>query len=144
MKLRENYQQAVKTFQPKPPYVFNCFKAFFIGGLLCAGGEVLQKLYINWFGFSLLAAQHLVIMTWMFLAIVLTGIGVYDNFSQFAGAGATMLMTGFANSLASAALEHRSEGWVAGVANHMFKVGGAVIVYGVVVAYIFGVITYIF
>ncbi|MBA2873317.1 SpoVA/SpoVAEb family sporulation membrane protein [Thermaerobacillus caldiproteolyticus] len=144
MKLKENYQQAVKVFQPKPPYVLNGIKAFFIGGLLCLAGEALQKGYVFLFDMSLLEAQHLMLLTFIFLAIVLTGIGTYDSFSQFAGAGATILITGFANALASAALEHRSEGWITGVANHMFKIGGAVIVYGIVVAYLFGTIHLIF
>lgn len=53
------------------------------------------------------------------------------------------MLSGFANSLVSAAMEHRSEGWVSGVANHMFKIGGAAIVYGIVVAYVLGVVYYI-
>jgi stage V sporulation protein AC len=75
---------------------------------------------------------------------LLTGMGVYDKIGQFAGAGSMIPITGFANSLASAALEHRSEGIVLGVASNMFKVAGAVIVYGVVIAYILGVIHYLF
>lgn len=140
VRLRDNYQQAVKKFQPKPPYVTNMFKAFIVGGLLSVLGEVLRKLYIDWFDMTSQTAEQAVMLTFIGLAVVFTGVGVYDDFSQFAGAGSTVLITGFANSLASAALEHRSEGWVSGVANHMFKIGGAVIVYGLVAAYLFGVV----
>lgn len=143
MRLRDNYQKAVKQFQPKPPYVVNSLKAFVSGGLLCVLGEALKKWYINGFGVSQEIAEHWMMLTVISLAILLTGIGVYDTFSQFAGAGATALLSGFANSLVSAAMEHRSEGWVSGVANHMFKIGGAAIVYGIVVAYVLGVVYYI-
>ncbi|WP_027407665.1 SpoVA/SpoVAEb family sporulation membrane protein [Anoxybacteroides tepidamans] len=143
MSLRKNYQHAVKQFQPKPSYIANSLKAFISGGLLCACGEALRKLYMNGFNVSAVNADHLMMLTIILLAVLFTALGVYDTFSQFAGAGATILLSGFANSLASAAIEHRSEGWVGGVANQMFKVGGAVIVYGVVVAFVLGVVHYI-
>ncbi|KXG11138.1 hypothetical protein AT864_00221 [Anoxybacillus sp. P3H1B] len=143
MKLRDHYQQAVRKFQPKPSYLANSFQAFISGGLVCAGAEGLRALYMNSWGFSSDAAQHLMMLTVMGLAVLLTAMGRYDALSQFAGAGATVLLTGFANSLASAAMEHRTEGWVSGIANHMFKIGGVVIVYGMVIAYVLGVIYYI-
>jgi stage V sporulation protein AC len=142
MKLKENYQEGIKPFQPKPSYFVNSIKAFFIGGLICTIGEILRNLYITYFAFDKTATQHIVLVTFILLAALLTGLGIYDKIGQFAGAGAIVPITGFANSLASAALEHRSEGWVLGVANNMFKVAGAVIVYGVVIAYVLGVIRY--
>jgi stage V sporulation protein AC len=143
MNLKTNYRQAVKAFQPKPPYVFNSLKAFVVGGALCAMTELFANWYRSFLSLPLLSAQQLAVMTMMFLAIVLTGAGKYDDFSQFAGAGATIPMTGFANALASAALEHRSEGWTAGIASQMFKSGGAAIIYGIVVAYLLGILYYI-
>jgi stage V sporulation protein AC len=53
-------------------------------------------------------------------------------------------VTGFANSIASAAIEHRSEGYVLGVGGNMFKLAGSVIVFGVVAAFIAGLIKTIF
>jgi stage V sporulation protein AC len=144
MKLRDNYQEAVKIFQPKPSYFLNSVKAFFVGGLICAVGQALQNLYMEFFTLHVSVAQHMVLGTFILLAALLTGMGVYDKIGQFAGAGSLIPITGFANSLASAALEHRSEGVVLGVASNMFKVAGAVIVYGVVIAYILGVIHYLF
>ncbi|WP_044747949.1 stage V sporulation protein AC [Bacillus alveayuensis] len=143
MKLRDHYQEAVKTFQPKPSYFFNSVKAFFVGGLICVSGEALQNLYIELFALHVSSAQQMVLGTFILIATLLTGIGVYDKFGQFAGAGLLIPITGFANSLASAALEHRSEGVVLGIAGNMFKVAGAVIVSGIVVAYILGVMYYV-
>ncbi|MBA2870065.1 stage V sporulation protein AC [Anoxybacillus calidus] len=144
MKLRDNYQEAVKIFQPKPSYFLNAVKAFFVGGLICGIGQALQNFYIKFFTLDVSVAQHMVLGTFILLATLLTGMGVYDKIGQFAGAGSMIPITGFANSLASAALEHRSEGAVLGIASNMFKVAGAVIVYGVVIAYILGVIHYLF
>jgi stage V sporulation protein AC len=45
-------------------------------------------------------------------------------------------VTGFANTIASAALEHKSEGFVLGVGGNMFKLAGPVIVYGVFSAFV--------
>ncbi|GGJ59510.1 stage V sporulation protein AC [Anoxybacillus voinovskiensis] len=138
MRLRDNYRQAVKKFQPKPSYVANSLKAFFIGGGLSVVAEVLRAQFrVN---LPSLAAEQAVLLLFIGAAVVLTAIGVYDEFSQFAGAGSTMLITWFANSLTSAALEHRSEGVVSGIAGHMFKVGGAALVYGIVAAYLFGLV----
>ncbi|RAK22245.1 stage V sporulation protein AC [Anoxybacillus vitaminiphilus] len=144
MKLRDHYQEAVKLFQPKPSYFFNSLKAFFVGGFICAVGQALQNLYIEIFTLHISVAQQMVLGTFILLATLLTGMGVYDKIGQFAGAGSLIPITGFANSLASAAIEHRSEGIVLGVASNMFKVAGAVIVYSVVIAYILGVIHYLF
>jgi stage V sporulation protein AC len=142
MKLKDNYQEAVKAFQPKPSYLSNCIKAFFVGGLICAVGQALQNLYMEFFTLDAAVAKQMVLGTLILIAALLTGMGVYDKIGQFAGAGAIVPITGFANSLASAALEHRSEGVVHGVANNMFRVAGAVIVYGVVIAYLLGFIRY--
>ncbi len=73
-------------------------------------------------------------------SVILTCFGVYDKLAQFAGAGSAVPVTGFANSMCSAALEHRSEGLVLGVGANMFKLAGSVIVFGVVAAFIIGVI----
>ncbi len=70
------------------------------------------------------------------LAVALTAAGVYDHISQFAGAGSAVPITGFANSVCSAAMEYRSEGLVLGVGGNMFKVAGPVIVFGAAGAFI--------
>jgi len=66
--------------------------------------------------------------------------GVYDKFAQWAGAGSAVPVTGFANSMASAAIEHQSEGMVLGVGGKMFKLAGPVIVFGTVAAFAVGIV----
>ena len=68
------------------------------------------------------------------ISVILTSAGVYDHFGQWAGAGTAVPVTGFANSIASAAIEHRTEGYVLGVGSNMFKLAGSVIVFGVFAA----------
>ena len=74
------------------------------------------------------------------LSVILTVLGVYDHIAQWAGAGTAVPVTGFANSMASAAIEHRTEGFVLGVGGKMFKLAGSVIVFGVFSAFIIALI----
>mgnify|MGYP005757418885 CR=1 FL=1 len=143
-KLKDSYSTNVKKFQPKPPYVINCVKAFLIGGAICLFGQAIQNFYMNVFHFSEKDAGNPTVATLILIAALLTGLGVYDKLGQFAGAGSAVPVTGFANSMASAALEHKSEGVVLGIATNMFKLAGNVIVFGVVAAYVVGIIRYLF
>ncbi|UOQ93641.1 stage V sporulation protein AC [Halobacillus shinanisalinarum] len=139
----KNYKQKSKDYQPKPPYLINCLKAFLIGGLICTFGQLLSVMYISWFGFSEQDASNPTVATLILLAALATGFGVYDRLGQFAGAGSAVPITGFANSITSAALEHKSEGIVLGIATNLFKLAGSVIVFGVVAAYVLGIIRYL-
>nr|WP_026092475.1 stage V sporulation protein AC [Calidifontibacillus oryziterrae] len=139
---KENYLSQIKPFQPKPSIIKNGGKAFIIGGLICLFGQALQNMYIELFDFTEKTAINPTLATLILLTALLTGFGVYDKLGQFAGAGSIVLITGFANAMTSAALEHKSEGIVLGIANNMFKIAGAVIVYGVVAATVTGFLRY--
>ncbi|KEZ50806.1 MULTISPECIES: stage V sporulation protein AC [Metabacillus] len=142
--LKDDYKNKVKTYQPKPPYFKNCLKAFIVGGLICAFGQAISNMYINFFHFTEKTAGNPTVATLILISALLTGFGIYDRIGQFAGAGSAVPVTGFANSMTSAALEHRSEGIVLGVATNMFKLAGSVIVFGVVAAYVVGIIRYVY
>lgn len=139
---KANYKQQIKSYQPKVSIITNCMKAFIIGGLICMIGQGIQNIYISFFNFTESSATNPTIVTIILLAALFTGIGVFDKLGQFAGAGTLIPVTGFANSMASAALEHKSEGLVLGIANNMFKIAGTVLVYGVVAAAIIGFIRF--
>ncbi|RPF55719.1 stage V sporulation protein AC [Aquisalibacillus elongatus] len=140
---KDNYASEVKKYQPKPKLLRNCIKAFLVGGLICAIGQGLTFFYIEVFGFTEKTAGNPTVTTLILIAAILTGFGVYDKIGQFAGAGSAVPVTGFANSIASAALEHKSEGIVLGIATNMFKLAGSVIVFGAVSAYVVGLIRYL-
>jgi stage V sporulation protein AC len=141
---QQKYQQKAKQFEPKPPVLLNCLKAFLVGGFICLLGQLLQKFYMQVFDFNEKTASNPTVATLIFIAVLLTGLGVYDRIGQFAGAGSAVPVTGFANSIASAAIEHRAEGYVLGVGGNMFKLAGSVIVFGVVSAFVIGLIRTIF
>ena len=119
------------------------FRAFIVGGLIGVFAEFLIQFYSKVLNISAKAASTPMIVTLLLLLqVFLTGFGVFDKIGQWAGAGTIIPITGFANSMTSAALEHKREGLVYGIGTNMFKLAGTVIVYGVVSAYIFGIIRY--
>lgn len=95
---------------------------------------------MHWFYMDEKKASDPTVAVLIFISVVLTSLGVYDKIAQWAGAGSAVPVTGFANSLSSAALEHRSEGLVLGVGGNMFKLAGSVIVFGTVAAFIIAII----
>ncbi len=139
----KKYEEVIKNHEIKPNYLKNAAVSFFFGGLICVGGQLLIEMYIHWLGFVRDTASTLALVTVILLASILTGLGFYDEFGQIAKAGAFVPITGFANSLTSAALESKSEGIVLGIATNLFKLAGAVIVFAVVSAYVFGIIRYL-
>ncbi|MDY7222060.1 stage V sporulation protein AC [Halalkalibacterium halodurans] len=136
--VKKQYQANIKLYQPKPNYGKNAVRAFLIGGFICLLGEAISDLYLMWFPLSERTVTAPMMATMILLAALFTGVGLYDKLGQFGGAGALVPVTGFTNAMASAALEHRSEGLVHGVATNMFKMVGAVIVFGVVASYLVG------
>ena len=137
---KKKYQKQLEPFQPKPPYLKNCLKAFFAGGLICGFGQLIMNMYIFYFDLTEKTVASAMIGTLIFITALLTGFGIYDKIGQFAGAGSIATVSGFSNAISSSALEHKSEGLVLGIAGNMFKIAGAVIVFGVVSAYIVSMI----
>ncbi len=81
------------------------------------------------------------VVTVIFIAAILTGLGVFDDIARVAGAGIIVPVTGFANSVTSMAIEYRREGLVLGTGAKMFALAGSVIVFGVMTAFIVGIIS---
>jgi len=130
------YNELEKTLEPKRPILKNCIKAFLVGGTICTIGQILQWLFITYLHFSEKDAVGPTTIVLIFVSALLTGLGIYDHLGQWAGAGSAVPITGFANSIASASIEHKSEGFVLGVAGNMFQLAGAIIVYGVFSAFV--------
>jgi stage V sporulation protein AC len=138
--IQQEYHAFVQQREPKRPVLKNCLFAFLIGGAICLFGQLISTFYIHFFGFNEKSAGDPTVATLIFISVLLTGLGVYDHIAQVAGAGTIIPVTGFANAIASAAIEHRSEGYVLGVGGNMFKLAGSVIVFGVFSAFVIGVI----
>ena len=133
---QSQYNELQKSIEPKRPILKNCLKAFLVGGIICTIAQVLQLFFITYFNFNEKTAVSPTTIVLIFVSALLTGFGIYDHIGQWAGAGSAVPITGFANSIASASIEHKSEGFVLGVAGNMFQLAGAIIVYGVFSAFI--------
>ena len=132
----KEYQKLAKEKEPARPVLRNCFRAFVAGGTICVIGQMITTLFVHYAGMSKEQAGVPTVVLLILLSVVLTSLGVYDKIAQWAGAGTAVPVTGFANSMSSAAIEHRSEGIVLGVATRMFKLAGAVVVFGTVSAFL--------
>ena len=139
----KEYAQLIKELAPKSPIWKDCVKAFLVGGLICALGQV----FLDWYsglGMTDRQAGTAASMTLVALSALLTGLSVYDDIAKHAGAGTLVPITGFANAVAAPAVEFQSEGFILGVGAKMFTIAGPVIVYGVSASVLYGFIYWIF
>jgi stage V sporulation protein AC len=139
-RVQQEYQDFSKAREPQRPVLLNVVKAFFVGGFICLLGQLVQDFFIWNFDFTEKTAGNPAVAVMIIISVILTSLGVYDHIAQWAGAGTAVPVTGFANSIASAAIEHRSEGFVLGVGGNMFKLAGSVIVFGVFAAFVVALI----
>ena len=136
---KQEYKKIVDKHSPKENKVKNMIIAFLVGGLVGLIGEVLM---ID--GVSQSVAVSLMMVTIIFLACLFTALGFFDNWVSKAGAGLFIPISGFAHATTSSALEYKHEGLVMGIGSNIFKLSGSVILYGVVAAYVFGIIRFVF
>ncbi|PAQ14363.1 stage V sporulation protein AC [Bacillaceae bacterium SAOS 7] len=137
---QQQYDKLSKKHEVKRPLMKNCLRAFFVGGIICTIGQAITYFYIYFFNFTEQTAGNPTVATVVFLSMLLTGFGVYDHLGQYAGAGSAVPVSGFGNAVISAAIEHRTEGFVLGVGGNIFKLAGSVIVFGVFAAFIVAII----
>ena len=139
---KKEYEKYVEKKAPKSKILRNTFRAFLVGGLICTFGQFVSNMLKT----RGLDQDHITGMTaiiMIFLGILFTGLNVYDELGKFAGAGSIVPITGFANSIVSPAMEHKSEGYVMGVGARMFVVAGPVLVYGISASIVAGIIYFL-
>ena len=141
---KKTYKKYAKAHAPKSPIIKNCVKAFLVGGLICVLGEGLLAFYQKVCGLVKDDAGALTSVSLIFLSIFLTTIGVFDRIAKHAGAGTLVPITGFANAVASPAIDAHSEGLILGVGAKIFTVAGPVLLYGTLSGAIYGVIYWFF
>lgn len=137
---KNKYKNLVSKHTPKENVLYNALIAFFIGGIMGLIGQALIDLYSYWFNIATGDASILMIITLIFFGCLFTALGFFDKMVNFAKCGLIIPITGFAHAMCSAAMEYRKEGLVTGIGANMFKLAGTVIVFGVVGAYIFGIL----
>ncbi|MBE9915545.1 stage V sporulation protein AC [Paenibacillus donghaensis] len=138
------YQEIAQKHEPPRSIFKNCLLAFLFGGGICLLGQAIQQGFVAWFDMTVKEAASPTVAVLIIISVILTSCGVYDKIAQIAGAGTAVPVTGFANSMCSAALEHKAEGYVLGVGANMFKLAGSVIVFGTVAAFFVGLVYAIF
>ena len=135
----DEYRQYAQEHSPRSHMLQNMLRAFLSGGIICTIGQFFITFYSS-FGLDKELAGTAASMTLVFLGAALTALGIYDDIAKFSGAGTLVPITGFANSIASPAIEFKTEGMITGTAAKMFIIAGPVIVYGVSASIVYGLI----
>lgn len=140
-KKAKQYEEYVKQVTPTHNLPLNMLKAFVTGGAICTLGQVILHIGNN-AGLDRESAGSWCSMLLILLSVILTGLNLYGKIGKFGGAGALVPITGFANSVAASAIEYQTEGQVFGIGCKIFTIAGPVILYGILSAWILGVIYY--
>lgn len=142
-KTPDEYKQMIKSYQPSKPRLKNFLFAYLIGGLICALGQSFIEI-MKLMGMGKEQASPLATVILIFLGALFTGLGLYDELGQIGGAGSIVPVTGFANAIVSPAMEFKQEGWILGLGAKMYIVAGPVLTYGMVSAFLLGLLKTIF
>ncbi len=137
------YSRMTELASPPGANIKNALKAFVCGGTVCLFAQLLFD-FFEAVGFSEEETRAAVPISLIVLTAILTGLGVFGKLAKFAGAGLSVPITGFANSVVSPAMEFQTEGRVLGTGVKMFTLAGPVIAYGCSAAAVYGMIYYFF
>lgn len=140
---QKEYSEMVKKASPNSKSCIDIPCAFVIGGLICVIGQALTDFY-SYLGFDDRTSAAWCTVTLVFLSALLTGLGVYEKIAKHGGAGTLVPVTGFANAVASPAVEFKSEGYILGLGAKIFIIAGPVILYGTAASVLYGLIYYFF
>jgi stage V sporulation protein AC len=133
----------IKKYESKSPLIKNFIMSFLFGGTICLLGEFIKRglIYLE---ISSDDARALTTVILIFIASVLTGLGIFDKIARHAGAGTLVPVTGFSNAVTSQAMDSGSEGIILGVGAIIFTIAGPVILFGITAGVIYGIIYYLF
>ena len=139
----KKYQQIVDKHMPEENKSYNLVTAFIVGGLMGVLANFLLELYIYAFHIPTKEASGYMLITFIFVACLLTGLGIFDHLVQKGKMGLIIPITGFAHSMQSSIMDYKKEGPIYGMGSNVFKLAGSVILYGIVSAYVFGLIRFL-
>lgn len=137
--MQENYEEYVKSITPTHNLLWQLLKAFVTGGIICTLGQFILNMAIRC-GVEKQDAGSYCSLILILLSVLLTGLGIYPKIGKWGGAGALVPITGFANSISSAAIEYKVEGQVFGIGCKIFTIAGPVILYGIFSSWLLGLI----
>ena len=140
---KKSYARYVQARAPRSSILKNCLWAFLVGGGICLFAEGLSQIFTRAVGMTLESAATTTAIILVLIAVVLTGLGLFDRIAKHAGGGTLVPITGFANAVVAPAIEFKTEGFILGVGAKMFTIAGPVIVYGVSASVVYGLIYWI-
>lgn len=140
----QKYKELTSKIVPKEDRLKNAIISFLVGGFMGLLGQVIVFILENSFDVKHKDATSIMLVILIFIASLLTAMGVFDNLVSKTKAGLIVPITGFAHAMTSSMLDYKKEGLITGIGANAFKLTGSVILYGVVSAYIFGTIRYLF
>ena len=141
---KERYKELTSKIVPEENKTKNGIIAFLTGGLIGFLGQVIVTILENNFNVAHKDATTIMIVILIFLASLSTAMGFFDNLVSKARAGLIVTITGFAHAMTSSMIDYKKEGLVTGIGSNAFKLTGSVILYGVLSAYVFGIVRYLF
>ena len=141
---KERYKELTSKIVPEENKTKNGIIAFLTGGLIGFLGQVIVTVLENNFNVAHKDATTIMIVILIFLASLSTAMGFFDNLVSKARTGLIVPITGFAHAMTSSMIDYKKEGLVTGIGSNAFKLTGSVILYGVLSAYVFGIVRYLF
>lgn len=137
---KQEYAEYIKEVTPKNNLALQMLKAFVVGGIICVTGQFILNVGQQKYGLDKDTAGSWCSLLLVLASALLTGLNLYQKLVKFGGAGALVPITGFANSVSSAAIEYQKEGQVYGIGCKIFTIAGPVILYGIFVSWVLGVL----
>ena len=139
----QDYRQHVDQVTPTYSLPLQMLKAFIVGGIICLLGQFILNYATERMGLDKETAASWCSMLLVLTSVLLTGFNIYPKLVEWGGGGALVPITGFANSVASAAIEYQKEGQVFGIGCKIFTIAGPVILFGIVTSWVLGMIYWI-
>lgn len=138
----KEYQDLVKEVTPTHSLPKQMFHAFWTGGLICVLGQFIINTAMQ-MGADDKTAGSWCSLLLVLLSVLLTGFNLFGWIAKYAGAGILVPITGFANGVASSAIEFQKEGQVFGIGCKIFTIAGPVILYGLMSSWVLGLLYWI-
>ena len=139
---KQKYNAYIKQVTPKKNLWWQMTKAFLVGGAFCVLGQMILN-YCESIGLDKETSGSWCSLLLVLFSVLLTGFSIYQYLAAWAGAGALVPITGFANSVASPAIEYKPEGQVFGIGVKIFTIAGPVILYGIVTSWLLGLLYWV-